>query len=403
MLTRNFKALWVHRENWLLASAKARSDQVRPIDVLAFALMVQSVLVDRQLKYDMGVVAERNHSDNGDLEQYCFFNLWPDEEAKRAFNTYVQTKWPIHVFSLDPLIEQQNQLDLYSAHAASTCLGAAPSSGQVSLQQATTYARNLEKDMDLISLNRTAVGFGAGEHTFGWRFYPRVQTPPTQSNLARFAGILINNGPGTQFDLRNRQIEPGQRDCYALMVVPNFVPCIKLTTVTNWFDLKTHHPHGQDLSTGEMVHLGRKLQTARASLERLCDSGKYRTTDVESLEERLDQLDSMLPIQSHRVKLPFEADLSGSEIFNSTNAGLAPRLLTWYGEPANQGGSVFILGTGFNIDTMKVVVGGVGSRIPHRGRANRSMHRPLPATMSSVVTFCASTYQNRPSRSTQRY
>jgi hypothetical protein len=35
VLTRNYKAQWVHRENWLLASAKARSDQIRPIDVLA--------------------------------------------------------------------------------------------------------------------------------------------------------------------------------------------------------------------------------------------------------------------------------------------------------------------------------------------------------------------------------
>jgi hypothetical protein len=360
VLTRNYKALMVHRENWLRASAQARHDQIRPIDVLAFAIMVQSIFVDRQLKFDMQVMAQRKHTTYGDPDQYSFLNLLPDEQAKRAFNSYVEVKWPIHVFTMDPLIEQQNRLDLYSERTQlQLALALALSSGQVSLQQATTYARNLEKDMDLIALNRTAIGFGAGESTFGWRFYPRIQTPPTQSNLARVAGILINNGPGTGFDMRNRQIEPGPRDCYALMVLPNFVSSIRLTTVTNWFDLKTNHNHGQALSTTDMVHLGRKLQTARNALQKLCDSGRYRPTDVESLGERLDQLDAMLPIQAHSTTLPFESDLAGSEIFNSNNAALAPRLLTWYGEPASSGSSIFILGTGFHIDSIKVIVGGV--------------------------------------------
>ncbi len=107
-----------------------------------------------------------------------------------------------------------------------------------------------------------------------------------------------------------------------------------------------------------MVGLGRKLQTARNAYQRLCDSGRYRPTDIESLGERLDQLEAMLPIQSHQVTLPFEADLTGSEIFSSYNAGLGPRLLTWYGEPSQPGGSIFILGTGFTVHEMKVIVGG---------------------------------------------
>ena len=73
-------------------------------------------------------------------------------------------------------------------------------------------------------MNRTAVGFGAGDATFGWQFYPRIQTPPLQSNPRRIAGILINNGPGPDYELDNRKIEPGLRECYALVVMPNFVP-----------------------------------------------------------------------------------------------------------------------------------------------------------------------------------
>ena len=64
-------------------------------------------------------------------------------------------------------------------------------------------------------------------------------------------------------------------------------------------------------------------------------------------------------MQSHDVVLPFEADLTGSEIFTSFNAALGPRLLTWFGEPGGPGGSVFLLGTGFTVRDMKVLVGGV--------------------------------------------
>ena len=161
-----------------------------------------------------------------------------------------------------------------------------------------------------IALNRTAVGFGAGDTTFGWRFYPRLQTPPTQATVRRFSGTLINGGPTADFDSKNLQIEPGQRECYAMMVVPNFVPTMKMTTVTNWFDLKTSHPE-EELETTDMVHLGRKLQTARSAMQRLCDSGRYRPADLESLGDRLDQARGDAADPEPPVTLPFEADLTG--------------------------------------------------------------------------------------------
>ena len=339
-----------------LDSSKLR---VRPIDILAYALMIQSVFVDRQLKYDMKVMAQRKGCACGDPYQFCFYDLCPDEATSHAFRMYVECKWPIHVFSLDPILDQQNQLDLYSERTElQLALATAVASGQASFENATSYARRLEKDLAAIALNRTAVGFGAGEATFGWRFYPRLQSPPTQSNPRRILGILVNNGPGLDYGLKNLQIEPGQRECYALMVVPNFASTMKLTTVTNWFDLKTHHPD-QELETTDMVHLGRKLQTARNAMQRLCDSGRYRPVDLEVLHDRLSQLEAMLPMQSHDVLLPFEADLTGSEIFSSTTAGLGPRLLTWYGEPGKAGGTILILGSGFSVRDMKVIVGGV--------------------------------------------
>ena len=366
-LIRDYKALAFHRDKWLTELAKARHDyfpdpskpRIRPVDILSFAIMVQSVLVDRALKHDMQIMTQRKNCSIGDPYQYTFHALVPDPSAQQAFNSYVACKWPIHVFSLDPMVDQQNQLDLFSQRTElQLALAAAIASGQVSFQNATTYARRLEQDLAAVNLNRTAVGFGAGETTFGWQFRPRIQTPPTVSNPRRIAGILLYNGPGPDFALKNLQIEPGPRECYALMVVPNFVPMIKLTTIANWFDLKTCHPE-QRLEATDMIRLSRKYQTASNAMQRLCDSGRYRPVDLELLGDRLSQLESLLPMQSHQVQLPYEADLSGSEIFSSTNAALSPSLLTWYGEAARPGGSIFILGKGFNVRDMKVIIGGV--------------------------------------------
>jgi hypothetical protein len=226
-LSRNYQALKFHREKWLQEVAKQRSEvktktdgpdkkpllRVRPIDILAFAIMVQSVLVDRQLKHDMEIMAQRKNCSIGDPYQYTFHALVPDTAAQQAFNTYVACKWPIHVFSLDPMVDQQNQLDYFSQRTElQLALAAAVASGQVSIQNATTYARRLEQDLAAVNLNRTAVGFGAGETTFGWQFRPRIQTPPTVSNLHRVAGILLYNGSGPDFANKNLQIEPGPRE-----------------------------------------------------------------------------------------------------------------------------------------------------------------------------------------------
>ena len=239
-----------------------------------------------------------------------------------------------------------------------------------------------------MALNRTAVGFGSGQTTFGWQFYPRVQTPPLQSNLSRIAGILISNGPGPDYDLKNRKIEPGVRECYALVVMPSFVPSVKFTSVTNWFDLKTKHAD-QVLETTDMIRLGRKLQAAKNGLQRVCDSGKYRPEEVELLSDRLSQLEDFLPVKSHAITLPFEGSLLGSEIFSSNAAGLAPRLLAWYGEPPQEGAdsTIFILGNGFSVHEIHAIAGGVAIPDANLQLISRNvLSLTIPANARAVQT-----------------
>ena len=337
------------------------SEFVRPTDVLVYALLVQSVLVDRLLKEDMSVTAERKGCACADLNALTFYDLFPSEEAKAAFGRYVECKWPIHVFALDPVIEQQNQLDLFSARSElQMALAVAVASGQVNFDQATSYARRLETDLATVGLNRTAIAFGAGESTFGWRFYPRIQTPPTPSNPQRIAGLLLGTGQGPEYLGRNRFIEPGSRECIAMVVVPNFVPAIQLTTFANWFETTGSHAD-QKLDHGDILEYSRKVQQAKASLGRVSDADRYCPGEV----SRLAQLEAQLPSQEYRVALPSEGDLAGSGIFSTSGAKLAPRLLAWYGEPPTPAKtcSVFLLGNAFSVHETKAIAGGVEARV----------------------------------------
>ena len=90
-------------------------------------------------------------------------------------------------------------------------LSLAFTSGQMSAQSFTRYARRIELDMETIALNRTQVGFSHGNDTFGWRFYPRVQSPPTDSNATVLFRDMLLGGPCRNAELKTMRLEPGQR------------------------------------------------------------------------------------------------------------------------------------------------------------------------------------------------
>ena len=71
-------------------------------------------------------------------------------------------------------------------------------SGRANGQALARYARRLETDLATISLNKTAVGFTHGTDTFGWRFYPRIQPPPTRGNLATLTDTLCGTSSTTR-------------------------------------------------------------------------------------------------------------------------------------------------------------------------------------------------------------
>jgi len=338
-----------------------RENSTRALNALIFTLIVNSVFVEQQLIEDMHIIAQRKGSILSDADGLQFYSLNPSPEARSAFNEYVKAKWPIYVFSLDPMVDQQNYYDLFSQRSAlQMALAVGLASGKVGFKNATSYARQIEQDLASVGLNRTAVGFGAGEQTFGWKFYPRMQSPPPPCNPQRIANLLVWGGNSPNYQIRQRRIEPGPRECVCLMVAPNFIPAMRLSSTTNWFDLAGHCTD-QDLKTTQMLAWSRKVQSAKTALQQCVDAHNYRDGEVERLMARVEQLEAMLPMQDMVVKLPNENDLGASEIFTSSAARLAPSLVAWFGEPPQEGqkSTVFILGKGLSVHETQVITGGV--------------------------------------------
>jgi len=154
--------------------------------VLAWGILVESALLNERLIADIreSATALGQPAAVGSCAG-PFYGPDPAAEARQAFNEYVRTRWPIRVFALDPVREEQNVDDTFSRRReAQIAMAVAAASGRLNAQALARYTRRTELDMATVALNQTAVGFSHGNDTFGWRFYPRVQSPPTRSGIA---------------------------------------------------------------------------------------------------------------------------------------------------------------------------------------------------------------------------
>lgn len=206
-----------------LPLAPHRDEAATPIEALAWAVICESALLNKRLNEDVRKVAvakqcyelQSDHEYNfflpdavlrpvpapteeagqfGDQEHdgaahahgesghavaasHLIASLQPEyQEAAQIFMKYVQCRWPIHVFALDPREQDQDVADASARkRELQFALSLAFVTGEIGARSLTQYSRDLQTNVETISLNRTAAGFAHGPDTFGWRFYPRVQ------------------------------------------------------------------------------------------------------------------------------------------------------------------------------------------------------------------------------------
>jgi hypothetical protein len=327
---------------------------------LAWAIIVEAALLNDQLIQDMKeTAAAKACSSHSEIWQ-AYYDPSPSAEARQGFNEYVRCRWPIHVFALDPMTEDQNIADAFSLRREmQLAMSLAFVSGQISASNMTKFARRIEQDYETIALNRTIVGFSHGEDTFGWRFYPRFQTPDIEGNITVFFRDLLIGGPNRNVALRQRKLEPGPRDCAAIIIMPSFVPYVTFESSANWFKLT--NPKRKELNAAQAMRLSRSVRSIQQCGPQVADADCYRGGDLALLLRKAEQLSQRLPFQSQLVQVPYENTLGGFAMFNTGVTDLAPQLNGWYGSEGidiNNGNTVFLVGDHFSVLSTRVLVGG---------------------------------------------
>jgi len=325
---------------------------------LAWGILVESALLDQRLAADMRDTAGGGAACTGPL-----VGPDPDPEARAAFNDYVRRRWPVRVFALDPAIDEQTVEDAFARRRELQIVTAAAfATGRLNAQSLARYTRRMEADMAVVAVNRTAVGFVHGATTFGWRFMPRVQTPPTRGQLAAFGETLC--GPSSDADLMQRELEPGIRECVAIVVMPSFVPRLTFDVDTRWFPLA--HPAATTPDMQETLALSRSVKAIERSVA-ACSRCKhfYREGQLAWMMRKAEQLEGRLSQQSLEARIPHENTSGGFELFDAGVTDLAPELVGWYGAPGVDPAAattLFLIGKGFSVHDTRVIAGGRPAR-----------------------------------------
>ena len=324
----------------------------------AWAIIVDSALLTERLIQDIRETASTKGTVL-DAEWKNYANPNPTADARQTFNSYVQLRWPIRVFALDPDVEEQNISDrMTTRREMQQAMALAFVTGRISANSFTRFARRLDAEYETVSLNRTQIGFSHGENTFGWRFYPRFQTPDTPSNIGGLLRDTLVGGPSKDHLLQARQLEPGPRECVALVMMPSFVPYLTMDTTSNWFSLT--NPKHKVMDHTEGLKLSKVVKTLQTQSGNAMDAQAYRDSDQRVLRSRVEQLASRLPMQTTKVQVPMANTVGGHGMFNNGITDLAPELYGFYGAPGVDkagGTTLFLVGDHFSVNRTEALVG----------------------------------------------
>ena len=246
----------------------------------------------------------------------------------------MKAKWPLRVYAIEPVIAQQNVADAFGRNKQSAfdLVGAVPVGPWRALAGIAAERRAAE-DEAAIRLNPTMVGFGAGQSTFGWVFYPRLQTSGASTGRLITDLALLLNGRVPDPTGNDQSIEPGQRECTALIEMPNFIPKIEFITVA---ELVSHQRGGRRAEVGPGESVDTRPQARRGGERPQPSQGRGPVSPRGVSDRRWTASSSSrtsCPPSDWSVRVPFSGDHNDSRIFCSQGLQLRPSLLGWHGKP----------------------------------------------------------------------
>ena len=143
------------------------------------------------------------------------------------------------------------------------------------------------------------------------------------------ASQLIGGGPGPDYQIKKSKLESGMRELTAVLLIPTFLPVMRMNVAGNWFKLTD--PEHLVFHTSRLMEEGRKVQEIRQAVIDMCSAQRYRGADLRVLQSKLAQLEAMLPMQSKVIQLPFENSASGFDLFSEGATALVPELTGYSG------------------------------------------------------------------------
>jgi len=333
-----------------------------PVAIMCWAIAVDAGQLDQRLKEEMKKLdGHSGFHPTCDVEGLFFYLSEPQVEARAVFQSYVNARWPIICFALDPVVDQQNIADATSVRRdMQIALSFAFASGKINFNEFNRFRRRIELDAETIALNRTTTTFAHGNETFGWRFYPRFQNPPQEAtNFNVIGNQLLRGGPGRDYQIKNSKLEAGQRELTAVIILPSFLPRVRFEVVGNWFKLT--QPDNLTVPTARMVWQGQEVMKLRDAVTKYCAPRLSRPSDLERVLVKVDRVEQMLPMQTESVSIPYQNTQGGFELFTPGVSSLVPELFGYdgidkaeFGKPA----SFLVFGKNLSIHETKVVAGG---------------------------------------------
>ena len=143
------------------------------------------------------------------------------------------------------------------------------------------------------------------------------------------ASQLIGGGPGPDYQMKKSKLEPGIRELTAVILIPTFLPAMRMNVTSNWF--KLNDPEHLVFHTRRMMEQGRRVQEVQRTVLDACSASQYRDADHRVLRSKLAMLEAMLPSQSLVVQLPFDNLASGFDLFSDGATALVPELTGFSG------------------------------------------------------------------------
>jgi hypothetical protein len=171
---------------------------------------------------------------------------------------------------------------------------------------------------------------------------------------------MLIGGPNKDALMRQRRLEPGMRECTAIIIMPSFVPYASLEVSSNWFGLTD--PKCKKLKTAQAMRMSRAVKAIQTCGPQVGDADCYRDGDLARLQNKAQQLEARLPLQSTMVQVPYENTLGGFSMFNNGVTDLAPELNGWYGATyinSDAPTTLFLVGNHFSVRETRVIAGGV--------------------------------------------